>query len=77
MNSTVGLQYTLHSVMFNAPAEAEALALQTMRKAYISLVNLLELYQDNVMSLLNLELYVCCHRFPVCFLYLQNHLLYL
>lgn len=61
MNSTVGLQYTLHSVMFNTPAEAEALALQTMRKAYISLVNLFELYQDNVMSLLNLELYVCCH----------------
>lgn len=37
MNSTVGWQYTLHSVMFNAPAEAEMAALQMMRSAYISL----------------------------------------
>lgn len=42
MNSTVGWQYTLHSVMFNAPAEAEMAALQMMRSAYISLVNLLD-----------------------------------
>lgn len=42
MNSTVGWQYTLYSVMFNAPAETEMAALQMMRSAYISLVNLLD-----------------------------------
>lgn len=38
MNSTVGWQYTLHSVMFNAQAETEIAALQMMRSVYISLI---------------------------------------
>lgn len=35
MNSTVGWQYTLHSVMFNAPAETVMAALQMMCSAYV------------------------------------------
>lgn len=46
MNSTVGWQYTLHSVMFNAQAETEMAALQMMCSAYSSLVNLLTLISD-------------------------------
>lgn len=42
MNSTVGWQYTLCSVMFNAPAETKMAVLQMMCSAYISLVNLLD-----------------------------------
>lgn len=45
MNTTVGWQYTLRSVMFNAPAETEMAALQMMSPANISLVNLLNTFK--------------------------------
>lgn len=41
MNSTVGWQNTLRSVMFNAPAETEMAALQMMCSANISHVILI------------------------------------
>lgn len=41
MNSTVGWQYTLHSVMVNAPSEAELAALQMMRTTHTFLDALL------------------------------------
>lgn len=43
MNSTVGWQYTLRSVMFNAPAEAKMAALQMSWLAYISMLTCLSL----------------------------------
>lgn len=57
MNSTVGLQYTLHSVMVNAPAESEMAALQMMHSDYIPLVRPLDAL-GNFMGLSERELYV-------------------
>lgn len=43
MNSTVGWQYTLRSVMFNAPAETKMAALQMSWLAYFSMLTCLSL----------------------------------